>query len=287
MKYRKLGRTGLEVSIFGFGGIIVMGTSQEKANNIVAEAVKKGVNIFDVGPTYGDAQNKLGPALKPYRDEVILTCKTEPDQTRDEVRKDIENSLEVLETDYFDVYQLHEVTDESAIEQAFGSNGALEAIQEAKEEGLINYIGFSAHSEWAALKLMKAFDFDTVMFPVNWNYWFNNNQGQKVIEEARKTDKGIMAIKALAHRRWKEDEDRNNYNVWYKPLFDNDELAELALRFTLTRDIDTAFSPGEIRMFNKGLEIINKYEDNLELTTSELNKLNKYARTQGGTLYHQ
>ncbi len=285
MKYRTLGRTGLEVSIFGFGGIIVMNTPQDKANKIVADAVNSGVNIFDVGPTYGNAEEIMGPAIEPYRDDIVLTCKTEPDQTKDEVRRDIENSLKLLKTDYFDVYQLHEVTDESALEQALGPDGALEAIIEAKEEGLINYIGFSAHSEWAALKLMDSYDFDTVMFPINWNYWNNYNQGQKVIKEARKTDKGIIAIKALAHRQWREDDDKNDYNVWYKPLFDNDELAELALKFTISQNIDTAISPGDIRMFNKGLDIINQYGDNIKLSDSELSKLKEYAETQGGELY--
>ena len=135
MEYRILGRTNIEVSAIGFGGIMVNNKDQDKVNQMVAEAIDKGVNIFDVGPTYGDAQSKLGPALKPYRDDVVLTCKTEPDNTKDEVRADIENSLEFLETDYFDVYQLHEVTDENALKKALGPDGALEAIIEAQQEG--------------------------------------------------------------------------------------------------------------------------------------------------------
>jgi len=285
MEYRILGRTNIEVSAIGFGGIMVNNEEQDKVNQMVAEAIDKGVNIFDVGPTYGDAQSKLGPALKPYRDDVVLTCKTEPDNTKDEVRADIENSLEVLETDYFDVYQLHEVTDENALKRALGPGGALEAIIEAQQEGLVKYIGFSAHSEWAALKLMNSFDFDTVMFPINWNYWFNENQGSKVIEKARETNKGILAIKALAQRRWQENEKRHNYNTWYKPVFDHDELAELALRFTLSQDIDTAISPGDKRMFDKGLNIFKNNKDNLELSPGELSQLKEYINMYGGQLY--
>ena len=285
MEYRILGRTNIEVSAIGFGGIMVNNKDQDKVNQMVAEAIDKGVNIFDVGPTYGDAQSKLGPALKPYRDDVVLTCKTEPDNTKDEVRADIENSLEFLETDYFDVYQLHEVTDENALKKALGPDGALEAIIEAQQEGLVKYIGFSAHSERAALKLMNSFDFDTVMFPINWNYWFNENQGSKVIEKARETNKGILAIKALAQRRWQENEKRHNYNTWYKPVFDHDELAELALRFTLSQDIDTAISPGDKRMFDKGLNIFKNNKDNLELSPGELSQLKEYINMYGGQLY--
>ncbi|MFO7815550.1 MAG: aldo/keto reductase [Halanaerobiales bacterium] len=285
MKYKVLGRTNLEVSVIGFGGIMVNNKKQDKVNEMVAEAIDRGVNLFDVGPTYGDAQNKLGPALKPYRDNVVLACKTEPENTKDEVRADIENSLKVLQTDYFDVYQLHEVTDQKALNQALGTGGALEAIIEAQNEGLVKYIGFSAHSEWAALELMNSFDFDTVMFPINWNYWFNENQGPKVIEKARETNKGILAIKALAQRRWRENEEKHNYDTWYKPIFDHDELAKLALRFTLSQDIDTAISPGDIRMLNKGLNIIEENKDNLELTASELKQLKEYVDIYGGQLY--
>src|SRR6056297_2071424 len=229
MEYRILGRTNIEVSAIGFGGIMV--------------------------------------------------------NTKDQVRSDIENSLEFLETDYFDVYQLHEVTDENALKKALGPGGALEAIIEAQQEGLVKYIGFSAHSEWAALKLMNSFDFDTVMFPINWNYWFNENQGSKVIEKARETNKGILAIKALAQRRWQENEKRHNYNTWYKPVFDHDELAELALRFTLSQDIDTAISPGDKRMLDKGLNILKNNKDNLELSPGELSQLKEYINMYGGQLY--
>ncbi len=94
---------------------------QDRANKIIKRAVESGVNIFDVGPPYGDAQKKLGPALKPYRKDVILTSKTEPDNTKDEVRADIENSLAVLKIDYFDVYQLHEVNRSKSFKSGFES----------------------------------------------------------------------------------------------------------------------------------------------------------------------
>lgn len=286
MNYRILGRTGLKVSILSFGGIMLDHLSQEEANKTVSKAIDSGVKLFDVGPTYGTSQKKLGKAIESYREDVILTCKTEPDKTASEVRKDIENSLNLLKTDYLDVYQLHEVTDEDSLNSSLKKGGALEAIIEARDEGIINYIGFSAHRELEALKLMQEFDFDTIMVPINWNYWYKQNQWEKVIKEARKTEKGILAIKALAHRRWKSGEQKHGYNTWYKPIFDNDELAELALRFTLSKDIDTALSPGDPRMLDLGLKIINEYENSsFELSNSEEAQLKKYIKTDGGKLY--
>lgn len=284
MKFRKLGKTGLNVSEISFGGIMLMDTPQKEANQIVETAVKKGINFFDVGPTYGNAQNILGPALKPFRDKVYLANKTEPGQTKEQVRKDMEKSLELLDTDYFDLYQLHEVTDEDALNSALGDGGALEAIIEAKEEGLVKNIGFSAHKEWAALKLIKSYDFDTVMFPINWNYWFNYNQGPEVIKKAREKDMGIIAIKALAQRQW-QDGRQNNYITWYKPIYDNDRLAELALKFTLSQDVDTAVSPGDNRMLDLAFNIYEENNEDLKISEAELEELKGFLESHGGKLY--
>ena len=284
MKFRKLGKTGLNVSEISFGGIMLMDTPQKEANQIVKNAVKKGINFFDVGPTYGNAQNILGPALKPFRDKVYLANKTEPGQTKEQVRKDMEESLKLLDTDYFDLYQLHEVTDENALNSALGEGGALEAIIEAKEEGLVKNIGFSAHKEWAALKLIKSYNFDTVMFPINWNYWFNYNQGPEVIKKAREKEMGIIAIKALAQRQW-QDGRQNNYNTWYKPIYDNDRLAELALEFTLSQDVDTAVSPGDNRMIDLALNIYQKNDENLKISEAEIEELKGFLESHGGKLY--
>lgn len=284
MKYRKLGKTNLNVSEISFGGIMLMNTPQSEADQIVKSAVKNGINFFDVGPTYGNAQNILGPALKPYRDKVYLANKTEPGQTKDQVRKDMEESLELLDTDHFDLYQLHEVTDEDALNKALGSGGALEAIIEAREEGLVKNIGFSAHKEWAALKLIKSFDFDTVMFPINWNYWFNYNQGPEVIKQAREKDMGIIAIKALAQKQW-QNEKKNDYNTWYKPIYDNRRLAELAFKFTLSQDVDTAVTPGDSRMLELAVDIYQDQSEKMDISESELEELKGFLESHGGKLY--
>ena len=284
MKYRELGKSDLNVSEISFGGIMLMDTPQAEANLIVKNAVENGINFFDVGPTYGNAQNILGPALEPYRDKVYLGNKTEPGQSKEQVRKDMEKSLKLLDTDYFDLYQLHEVTDEEALDKSLDSGGALEAIIEAKEEGLIKNIGFSAHKEWAALKLIKSFDFDTVMFPINWNYWFNYDQGPEVIKKAREKDMGIIAIKALGQRQW-ENGRQDNYNTWYKPIYDNERLAELALKFTLSQDVDTAVSPGDSRMLELALKLYQKNEEKIEITEKELEELKGFLDSHGGKLY--
>ena len=100
---RTLGRTGQQLSIIAFGGIVVMNESAGDSKNIVAEAVDRGVNYFDVAPSYGNAQEMLGPALAPYRKDCFLACKTEG-RMKDDSRKQLEESLKLLKTDHVDLY---------------------------------------------------------------------------------------------------------------------------------------------------------------------------------------
>ena len=153
MEKRILGQTGERLSIVGFGGIIVAEVDQRDANNYVAEAIDAGVNYFDVAPTYFDAEDHLGPALVGKRNEVFLACKTE-DRSKKGSEKLLHQSLKKLQTDHFDLYQLHAVSTLEDVDQIFSPDGAMETYIKAKQEGLINHIGFSAHSEEAALALM-------------------------------------------------------------------------------------------------------------------------------------
>ncbi|MEM2480310.1 MAG: aldo/keto reductase, partial [Candidatus Bathyarchaeia archaeon] len=143
MERRRYGKTNVELSVVGFGGILVMNESQESANRIVSEAIERGINYFDVAPSYGDAEERLGPALKPYRSSVFLACKTAK-RTRKEAWEELHQSLKRLCTDHFDLYQLHGVTTLEEVDQIFSEGGAIEALIEAREQGLTKYLGFSA-----------------------------------------------------------------------------------------------------------------------------------------------
>jgi aryl-alcohol dehydrogenase-like predicted oxidoreductase len=139
---RSLGKTGQELSIIGFGGIVVMNTEPEHAKKIVAEYVEKGINYFDVAPSYGDAELKLGPAIKPYRDRIFLACKTGK-RDRAGAKDELDNSLKRLETDHIDLYQLHAITDvEKDVKAALSKEGAIQTFIEARKAGIIKYIGF-------------------------------------------------------------------------------------------------------------------------------------------------
>lgn len=258
---RRLGKTGVELSIIGFGGIVVTSTEQSFANHIAAEAFDRGINYFDVAPTYGNAQERLGPALEPYRQRAFLACKT-AERTKDGAAKELETSLRLLRTEYLDLYQFHHLTTLAEVDQVFGRNGAMETFQAARKAGKVRFIGFSAHSVEAALAALDRYDFDTILFPINFVLFSQANFGPQVIERARSKGMGILALKAMAKTTWPKsmkEEERPNPKCWYQPAALPEE-ATLALRWTLSQPITAAVPPGEEKYFRLAMDVAQKFE---------------------------
>ncbi len=273
MKKRILGRTGEELSIIGFGGILVMDETPEESERLVAKAIDKGINYFDVAPQYGNAQERLGPALEPYRKDVFLACKTQR-RGYENAMKEFKESTELLKTDHINLYQLHAVTTDEDVDQILADDGALKAFRELKEQGAIDYIGFSAHTEEAALRLLENFDFDTTLFPLNWVTWNKNDFGKRLLEEARERNMGILALKALARRALGENEERAYPKAWYYPV-ESYEEAEMALRFTLSLPVTAAVTPGHEQFMDWACDIAEKFEP---MTVEELEKVKEEAQ---------
>ncbi len=255
---RALGKTGEMLSMIGFGGIVVDKATTEQAASRVREAIDYGINYFDVAPSYGNAEEMLGPALEPYRKDVFLACKT-GERKKEGARRELEQSLKYLRTDHFDLYQLHAVTTLEDVDTIFGKGGALETFVEAREEGKVKYLGFSAHSVEAAMALMDGFDFDTILFPFNFAAWFNGNFGPQVMDKAQKKEMGILALKAMAWRKWEEGEERNIDKTWYKPLSDKEQARE-GLRFTLSHPVTAAVPPGHEDLFSMALKLATDFK---------------------------
>jgi aryl-alcohol dehydrogenase-like predicted oxidoreductase len=254
---RAYGKTGQMLSMIGFGGIVVDKATPEQAASRVKEAIEYGINYFDVAPSYGNAEEMLGPALEPYRKDVFLACKT-GERKKDGARRELEQSLKHLRTDHFDLYQLHAVTTMEDVDTIFGKDGALETFVEAREEGKVKYLGFSAHSVEAAMALMEGFDFNSILFPFNFATWYNGNFGPQVMERAKEKGMGILALKAMAWRNWEDGEERTNTKTWYKPLPDREQARE-GLRFTLSHPVTAAIPPGHEDLFSMALELATEF----------------------------
>ncbi len=270
---RILGRTGEQLSIIGFGGILVMNMEQSVANDLVARAVDHGINYFDVAPTYGNAQQQLGPALQPYRNKCFLACKT-TERSKAGAEKELHESLKLLATDHFDLYQLHALTTREDVEKALGPNGAIEVFRKARQDGKVRLLGFSAHSEEAALLAIEQFDFDTVLFPINFVCWYQGNFGIKVVAKAKEKKMGILALKALALSPIPEGTVNPYEKLWYIPN-ENEQTQNLAVRFTLSQGTTAAIPPGEEKFFWKAVEIAQNFTP---LTFEETEKLKTISK---------
>jgi aryl-alcohol dehydrogenase-like predicted oxidoreductase len=253
---RAMGRSGVMLSMIGFGGIVVMDATPEQADERVKSAIDRGINYFDVAPSYGNAEEKLGPALEPYRKDVFLACKSQ-ERKRDGVFRELERSLELMRTDRFDLYQHHAVTRMEDVDTIFSEGGAMEAFLEARDQGLVRYLGFSAHSVEAATALMERFDFDTIMFPFNFSTWHAGNFGPQVMQMAKEKEMGIFALKAMARGPWPQGVERNWSKAWYQPLSAPEE-ALMGLRFTLSHPVTAALPPGNEDLFALALELADR-----------------------------
>ena len=257
---RPLGKTGEHLSMIGFGGIVVMSEDTGHSNNIVAEAVDRGVNYFDVAPSYGNAQERLGPALAPYRKNCFLACKTDG-RLKEDSRKDLEESLRLLKTDHLDLYQFHALTKMTDLDKVLGPGGAIETMEAAKKEGKIRFIGFSVHSVETALAALDRYNFDTVLFPVNWVLFSQANFGPQILKRAQEKQMGILALKAMAKTTWPNNQAKNHPEpkCWYQPAAFPDE-ASLGLRWTLSHPIAAAIPPGDERYFRLAMDVAQDYK---------------------------
>jgi len=258
LERRPLGKTGEKLSIIGFSGFALNKQTFKTARRLVAEAIDRGVNYFDVAPQYGTAEELLGPPLEPHRKNIFLACKTEK-RRKKEAAASLENSLKVLRTDHFDLFQFHYVTTLDDVETIFGPGGAMEAFEEAKKAGKIRFIGFSAHSVEAAMAMLDRHDFDSILFPVNYATWNAGDFGPQVLAKAQEKGMGIAGIKAMAKGPWPSREERKKYpGCWYEPFSDPKE-ALMGLRFTLSHPVTTAFPPADKRLLRMGWELGRKF----------------------------
>jgi aryl-alcohol dehydrogenase-like predicted oxidoreductase len=257
---RVLGRTGVKLSVMGFPGLCLTHLDQSQSTAALHDALGRGVNYFDVAPAYGDGdcEIKMGIGLQGLeRSKFFLACKTKK-RDREGAREELERSLKRLKTDHFDLYQLHHLVQPSAVRQALGPDGAMETLLKAREEGKIKYIGFSAHTTKGALEAMKAFKFDTVMFPINFVEYYTRDFGKDVLALANAQGTGVLAIKPLSWGTWPKEGKRNR-EWWYASVEEPADV-ELALRFSLSQTGVTAGIPTSfLELFHRAVEAAKRY----------------------------
>lgn len=257
MEFRRLGRTGHMSSILAFGGYTFNDIPQSEADKMMEIVLERGINHIDVAPSYGTAEERLGSWVREHRDKFFLACKTQK-RTKKEARRELDSSLKRLKAEYFDLYQLHSLDSLGELDTALGEGGAMEAILEAKEEGLVRYIGITSHVPPTIIEAVNRFDFDTMLFPLNYIlkcHAIHENDYEPLLKLAKKKDLGTIAMKAFTKQPWQGE---RRYQTWYEPWDTQDRIDE-ALWFTLSQGVTTAASSGEPRLFEMMVDAAERY----------------------------
>jgi aryl-alcohol dehydrogenase-like predicted oxidoreductase len=258
MEKRRLGRTGHMSSIMALGCASLGGVAQKEADRITDLAISHGVNHFDVAPTYGEAELRLRPCMKEHRDEIFLACKTGK-RTKKEAAEELQRSLDRIGVDHIDLYQFHGLDDLKELEIAFGPDGALQAMLEAKDKGIIKYIGITSHRPPTIIEALKRFDLDTVLFPLNFvlqKHRQGENDYEPILKIAKERGIGTIVMKAFAKQPWQTE--KHAYGTWYEP-FESQADIDRCLWFALSQDVTTAASAGDTVLVPKIIDAAERY----------------------------
>ncbi|MCC7369297.1 MAG: aldo/keto reductase [Chloroflexi bacterium] len=255
MEKRRLGRTGHMSSVVAFGAAGIGRVDQPTADKAIQTALDYGVNHIDVAPSYGEAELRFHDWMPKIRDRVFLGCKT---NIRDAAASwdECQRSLERLNTDRFDLYQLHSVGKKDILDEVTKKGGALETLVKAREQGLTTWLGITGHTHDAPsthLEALRRFDFDTVMLPLNFVLWSiprYRRDFEALMEECARRDVGVHVIKTLAKAPWGERE--KTYACWYEP-FDQQAEIDQAVAFNLAQPIHTMCSTGDVNILPRML----------------------------------
>ena len=261
METRRLGKTGHMSSIIIFGGFALFSVDQNEADAALERALEKGINHIDVSPIYGEAEARIGSWIVRKGNPFFLACKTH-ERSRSMAWESLQRSLETLKVDHFDLFQLHGVDDMDTLNTVLGPAGALEALFDARDKGLVRYIGITGHRPAIQKEALDRFDFDTILFPLNrihaahlqdWNDFF------PLLERARQKDVGVMAIKSVAKGIWEESAGASHrYNTWYEPFDEASEIRK-SLQYTLSQDITSAVMPGDLKLWPMVIEAAENF----------------------------
>lgn len=262
MKTRRLGRTGHFSSIAIFGGAALGRVTQAVADEAIALAIRYGINHIDIAPSYGSAEERVGPWLARQRERFFVGCKT-TERTRDGAGAELRRSLQRLQTDRFDLYQIHAVTSMDELDEAMRSGGAIEALTQARDEGLTQFLGITGHGAQTPrifLEALRRFPFDTVLFPLNFIQCANTDYREaadELIAMCHDRDVGTMIIKSITKRPWGDREP--THATWYEPFTDPD-LIQQAVDYALSHDVTGICTAGDTRVLPHVLKACEQFQ---------------------------
>ncbi len=232
------GATGHDSSRTIFGAAALGAMRQERADETLAKLDLYGVNHIDVAASYGDAELRLAPFLATRRNDFFLATKTGL-RTKDRAKDQLKESLERMQVEQIDLIQMHNLVKPDEWDVAMGSGGALEGLIEAKEEGLVRFIGVTGHGTYAPSmhqKSLEAYPFDSILVPYNFTMMSNPVYAadfEVLYATCQERNVAMQTIKSIAQRRWRDDDTEKQFS-WYRPIRDSEALKR-AVDYVLAR----------------------------------------------------
>jgi len=279
METRRFGRTGHMSTIAIFGAAAFWEISQADADKVMEQVIEAGINHIDVAPSYGQAEERVGPWMPRERQRFFLGCKT-TERTKAGAWDEMQRSLKRLQTETFDLYQCHAITTMDELDAITMKGGALEAFVEARQRGLIQFIGITGHGVNAPqiyLEALRRFDFDSVLFPLNFVQMAIpefRKHAEELIATCKTKDVGTMTIKTITKAPWGERQ--HTANTWYEPFDKMDEI-QRAVNFGLSYDVTGLCTAGDTRILPMILEACNNF--------TSLNETQREEMIQSATQY--
>jgi aryl-alcohol dehydrogenase-like predicted oxidoreductase len=257
------GLTGHNSTRVIFGGWALTEASQPEADSALELLLEHGVNHIDTAPMYGNAEARIGPWMERHRSHFFLATKTRK-RTYRGARDDLRRSLERLRVDYLDLWQMHGLTGPKGWERAMGRGGALEALVEAQEKGLVRFLGVTGHGlQTPAMhrRSLESFEFDSVMAPYNYRLVQKPRYAadfEALATACRERSAALQTIKSVARRRW-GDQPKTYNTYWYEPL-DRQEAVDRAVHWALGLQDSFLVTAGDLRILPMILDAARRFE---------------------------
>ncbi|MFN8441352.1 MAG: aldo/keto reductase [Caldilineaceae bacterium] len=259
---RPFGRTGHMSSVTLFGAAALGQVTQKEADQTLEVLLEYGINHIDTAASYGDAEERIGPWMKEHRDKFFLATKT-GDRDYKSAKKSIARSLKRMRVDQIDLIQLHALVHPDEWELAMSADGALKACIEARQQGLVKYIGVTGHGlNIAAMhrRSLERFDFDSILLPYNFVVTRDKRYSddfERTVKLAQERNAAVQTIKSLLRGPWGLTD--RFASTWYNPLTDQADI-DRAVHWVIGRPGIFLNTIGDIHILPKVLDAASRFQ---------------------------
>ena len=261
---QSFGRTGHKSTRIIFGGYALSNATQAEADRVLEILLEYGVNHIDTAPMYDKSEERIGPWMKQYRDDFFLATKSRKRSAKG-AWEDLQNSLKQLKVDYLDLWQMHGLTNPVGWEKVMGPGGALESFIEARDKGLVRFLGVTGHGDIVPAvhkRSLERFDFDSVLLPYNYLQMQKARYAsdfEELVGMCHKRKVAVQTIKSICRRPWGTRLKTHN-TYFYEPL-DTQDAIDKSVHWALGLSGSFVITAGDMQVLPKMLDAATRFEN--------------------------